>query len=102
MRQLFLMVSWDLCANAAYLTVSLNLCCSRSNTRGESWALEGHCVSSKSPSRVRDRDEGVGGRNGREESLTDEGSLICPPCKSMIFHEKEAEIKIELEARPGK
>ena len=37
------------------LTVSLNLCCSKSNTRGASRALEGQCVSSKSPSGFRDR-----------------------------------------------
>ena len=49
-----------------HLTVSLYLCSSGSNARGESRAREGRRVSSKSPSRVRDRDEGVVGRNGRE------------------------------------
>ena len=39
---------------------------SGSNTRSESRALEVRRVSSKSPSRVRDGDEGVAGRNGRE------------------------------------
>ena len=52
--------------SAAHLTVSLYLCSSGSNARGESRAREGRCVSSKSPSRVRDGDEGVAGRNGRE------------------------------------
>ena len=52
--------------SAAHLTVSLYLCSSGSNTRGESRAQEGRRVSSKSPSRVRDGDEGVAGRNGRE------------------------------------
>ena len=32
----------------------------------KSMAIEGHCVSSKSSSRVRDGDEGVAGRNGGE------------------------------------
>ena len=50
----------------AHLTVSLYLCSSGSNTWGKSRALEEHLVSSKSPSRVRDGDEGVAGRNGRE------------------------------------
>ena len=46
--------------------VSLYLCSSGSNARGESKALEGRRVSSNSPSRVRDGDEGVAGRNGGE------------------------------------
>ena len=58
------------------------------NARSESKALEGCRVSSKSPSRVRDGDEGVAGRNGREKCFTDEGSLICPPDKSKIFFTK--------------
>ena len=48
------------------LTVSLYLCSTGSNAQGESRAREGRSVSSKSPSRVRDGDEGVAGRNGRE------------------------------------
>ena len=51
---------------AAHLTVSLYLCSSGSNEQGESRAREWRRVSSKSPSRVRDGDEGVAGRNGRE------------------------------------
>ena len=48
------------------LTVSVYLCSSGSNAQGELRAREGRSVSSKSPSRVRDRDEEVAGRNGRE------------------------------------
>ena len=44
----------------------VHFCSSGGNARGESRALEGRCVSSKSPSRVRDGDEGVAGRNKRE------------------------------------
>ena len=55
----------------AHLTVSLFLCSSESNARGESRAK-------KSPSRVWDGDEGVAGRNGRENYFPDEGSVICP------------------------
>ena len=84
----------------AHLTVSLYLCSSGSNARGESRAQEGRRVSSKSPSRVRDGDEGVVRRNGREQCFSDKGSLICPPGKSMSFHKKETE-KNELVARPG-
>ena len=84
--------------SVAHLMVSLYLCCSGSNARGKPRALEGHCASSKSPSRVRDGDEGVAGRNGREYCFPDEGSLICPPGKSMIFHKKETE-KNEFVAR---
>ena len=36
---------------------------------------------------------------GTEESVSDEGSLICPPGTPMIFHKKETE-KNELVARP--
>ena len=52
--------------SSAHLTVSLHLCSSGSNARGESRAREGRRVSSKSPSRVRDGDEGVARRNQRE------------------------------------
>ena len=51
------------------------LCSSGSNVRGESRALEGHCVSLKSPSRVRDGDEGVAGRNGREKYFPQRGVI---------------------------
>ena len=52
--------------SAEHMTTSLYLCSSGSNARGESRAREGRRVSSKSPSRVRDGDEGVAGRNGRK------------------------------------
>ena len=71
--------------------MSLYLCSSGSNARGEARALEGRRVSSNSPSRARDGDKEVAGRNGREECFPDEGSLI--------FYKKETE-KIELVARP--
>ena len=86
--------------SAAHLTVSLYLCSSGSNARGKSRALEGRRVSSKSLSRVQDGDEGVAGRNGREWCFPNEGLLICPPGKSMIFHKREIK-KIELVARLG-
>ena len=38
-----------------------------------------------SPSRVRNGDEGVAGRNRRKLCVRDNGSLICPPGISMIF-----------------
>ena len=77
--------------SAAQLKDSLYLCSPRSNARGESRALEGRRVSSKSPSRVRVGDKGVAGRNYKEQCFPDEGSLICPPGKSMSFHKKETE-----------
>ena len=52
--------------SAAHLTVSLYFWSSRSNAQSESRALEGRHVSSKSPLRFRDGDEGVAGRNYRE------------------------------------
>ena len=70
------------------------------NAHGKSLALEGRRVCSKSPSRVRDGDERVAGRNGREKYFPDKESLICPPGKSMNYHKKETE-KIELVARPA-
>ena len=48
------------------VSLPLFLLRSGSNARGESRALEGRRVSSKSPSRVRDGDEGVARRNVRE------------------------------------
>ena len=62
-------------------------------------ALGGRRVSLKSPSRDRDGDEGVAGRNGRELCFPDKRSLICPPGKPMISYKDETE-KIELVARP--
>ena len=52
--------------SVARLTVSLILCSSGSNALVESRAVLGHSVSSKSPSRLWDRGEGVAGRKGRE------------------------------------
>ena len=79
--------------------VFLHLWSSGSNAQDALRALEEcHRVSSKSPSRVQDRDEGVAGRSVR--GVPDEGSLIYAPGKSMLFYEKETE-KIELMARPG-
>ena len=52
--------------SATQLTLSLYLWSSGSNTRCEARALEWRHVSSRSHSRVHDRDEGVGGRNYRE------------------------------------
>ena len=62
----FSSVFLDSAPSVPYLTVSLYLCSSVSNARGKSRAREGCRVSSKSPLRVRDRDEGVAGRNRRE------------------------------------
>ena len=53
--------------SSAYLTVSLYLCSSGSNARGKSRVIEGRRVIYKSPSRIRDGDEGVTERNGREK-----------------------------------
>ena len=80
-------ITWSIVTRKKCYT-SLYLCSSGSDARGESRALEGRRVSSKSPSRVRDRDEGVAGRNGREKYFPSEESLIFPPGKSMIFYKK--------------
>ena len=78
-------MSWDPAPNSAHLPVSLWLCSSRNNSRGELRALEERHVSSKSPSRVRNGDEGVAGRNYREMRFPMRGPDKCPPDKSMIF-----------------
>ena len=62
--------------------------------RVRSRALEGRSVHSKSPSKVRDLDVGVAGRNGREKCFLDKGSLICPPGKSIFFCKKETENRL--------
>ena len=70
---------------AVHLTVSLYLCSSSSNAQGQSRALEGHLVSSKSLSRVRDVDEVVAG--GTEEKSP--GVIFFPLGKEMILYKKE-------------
>ena len=62
-----------------HLTESLFLCSSRNNAPCESRALEGCHVSSKSPSRVWDRDEGVAGRNYKESRIIILGSVANGP-----------------------
>ena len=49
-----------------HLMVSLCLCSPRSNARSKPRSLEGRCVCSKSPSRIRDGDHGIPGKNRRE------------------------------------
>ena len=49
---------------------------------------EGCRVSSESPSRVWQGDEGVDGRNRREKCFNNKGSLIYPPGKPNIFFTK--------------
>ena len=71
--------------SAAHLTVSLYLCSSGSNARGESVDLEERCVSLKLPLRDRDSDEVVAGKNCRELCFSTRGSLICPKGKLIIF-----------------
>ena len=78
--------------SAPHLTVSLYLWSSRSNTRGESRTLEGHRVSSKSPSRVRDGDGGVAGRNGRDKCFPDKGVIDLPSRQIHdFFYKRETE-----------
>ena len=72
-------ISWGYPGLWSSTKKSLYLCSSGSNSQGEWWALEGHHVSSKSPSRVQNEDEVVAWRNGREKYLNDEGALSCPP-----------------------
>ena len=64
--------------------------------RAQPRTLEGLLELTQYPSRVRDGDERVAGRNVRQKRFHAEESLICPPGKSMIFHKE----KIELVARP--
>ena len=95
LRQLLLTVYRDLCA-------TLYLFSSGSNARGESGANEGRRVSSKSPSRVQDGDEGVAGRNERGQCFPNKGNIDLPS-RQMIFHLQKGnwKEKIELAARPG-
>ena len=85
----------------AHLVVSLFLCSSGSNAWGKSRALEGRLVSSKSPSRVREGDEGVARRN-KIVVLPSEGSLISTQGKSMIFYIKANGKKLDLVTKPVK
>ena len=66
-RQLFMTVSFPTSTpSRTHMTVSLFLCSTGSNVLGKLRALERGRVSSKSPPKVRNRKEGVAGRNGRE------------------------------------
>ena len=58
------------------------------------WPLKGALSAQKSPSRVQDGDKEVAGSYGREKYFPNEGSLICPPGKSMIFLEKKNRKKL--------
>ena len=60
--------------------------------------MKGDVSAQISPSRVRDGDEGVAGKNGREQCFPNEGSLICPT--GNFSHKKETE-KVESLSRPG-
>ena len=71
-------------SSAAYLVVSLYFCSSRSNAGGKLQALEGRSVSSKSPLRVRSGDKSCS-EELQKIVFPDEGSLICPTGKSIIF-----------------
>ena len=52
--------------------------------------VEEHCVTTKSPSRVLDRDETFPGRKKREKLyFLEEGPLMCPAGRSMIFFTKK-------------
>ena len=70
--------------------VSLILGSSGSNARAKSRAIEGY-TQLKNPSRVQVEDEGVAGRNGRPKYFPNEGSLIRPASKSIIFYKKLTE-----------
>ena len=61
----------------------------------------GRRVSSKSPSRVWDGNQGVAGRNRREKCFPNEGSLILPSRQiNDFFTKRKQQIKIDLAARP--
>ena len=68
-----------------HLKVSLHLCSFESNVQGKTRALKGLCVTSKSPSSVRDGDKGVSARHGRKKCFPDEvgGCYIRDPSIGM-------------------
>ena len=54
-----------------------------------SWVpLKGTMSAQKALQGSKSRDEGVAGRNRKDQYFSDKGSLICPPSKSMILHKK--------------
>ena len=95
LRQLFLTVSLDHGASEAPLTVFLYLCRTGSNAQGESRALEGWCASAKSLSRVRDWDEEIAARNGREKYHPWRGVIDLPSRQvKYFFYKKKKQKKI--------
>ena len=76
--------------SATQLTVSLYLCSSGSNARGKLSALEGRRVSSKSPSKFRDRHKRVAGRK-RQKSKQKIELLIAIPANIQGLTRSEIE-----------
>ena len=68
-----------------YLAVSLFLCSSGSNVRGESRALEGYRDSSKSPSTVQNGEELLGGTEERGKKFSRRGVIDLPTRQINIF-----------------
>ena len=78
------------------------LCSSGSNAQGEWRALEGRRVSSRNPSRVRDGDKGVAGRNGREYVVFPRWGVIDLPSRQInYFFAKAKQKKIYLVPIPA-
>ena len=82
LRQLILTVSSCLCALHGTPDSALdNLLLWKQHTR----RVKGTVSALKNPPRVKDGDESVAGRNGRDKGLPHKRSLICAPGKSLIF-----------------
>ena len=82
----FLKVSWDLRTNRHTWRHPLISVVPKAMKEASWGPLKGCCISLKSPSRVRDEDDGVAGSNGRVERFVFKGSLLWPLDNTMIFY----------------
>ena len=98
-KQVQFLINSQLRSAAVVLDMPLDLCAQLSTLYGAFASLSfwkqrmrqvegpwGHLVSSKSSSRVWDGVERAAGRNGSKNMYPHEGSLVCPPCKAIIFY----------------
>ena len=78
----------------------ISLVLEATHARGEPRALEGHRLGRKSPSRVRDGDKLLDGRNGQEKCFLYQEVIDLPSKQIYDFTQKRKQKKLELVARP--
>ena len=86
---LFLTVNWDLCTQRGTPDGTLFIVASETRHETRIWDLEGHPVSSKSPSRVSDQDKQVEKVNKKENDTLSTRSHIDMPVGQIKANRKK-------------